>query len=221
MVRQKEETMRNRGKYYVLWFGPFKNKSIEQIMLMPGGYRYLLELLRILRKGSTLRRPHMVQYIEEVLRRGETLPVLAKCFCGKNTASHFATFIDDRGYYSFGPTFCADCKGDIPLDKPYPPRICFSSLLLVPGDKRTQKEALRIFKYSYFLGERRATRRTALKLFFPELFGKSRINGEKSPNGPASSPGSKGKTSKPGKARPTGKGSRLKPAVPAIQLALF
>jgi hypothetical protein len=197
--------MRNRGKYYVLWFGPFKNKSIEQIMLTPGGYRYLLDLLKILRKEDVLRRPHMAQYIEEVLRRGETLPVLAKCSCGNAAATHFATIIDDQGYYSFGPIFCVACKGDIPLDKPYPPRIRFSSLLLVPEDKRTQREALAIFKYSYFLNERKkVTKRTALKLFFSELFGKNKVNGNKL-----------------NKISPTGKGNRLKPAAFAVQLALF
>lgn len=167
--------MRNRDRYYILWFGPFKRKSIEQVALLPDGYRYLRQLLDDLTRGVLkLHRPRMEMQIKEVIKRGENLPVKAKCSCGESTATRFSTLVDDRGYYSFGQIFCEECKNNIPLDIQYDPLLIrLTALLLLPQDNRTQRDALRVFKYCWFLNEKeRITKRTAQKLFFPELFGK-------------------------------------------------
>lgn len=175
--------MRNRDKYYILWFKPFKNKSVEQIALLPGGYRYLLKLLKDIKSDTVvLNRPRLEMMIREVLRRGDSLPVKAKCHCGKNMATNFATLIDDRGYYSFGQIFCSECREDIPPDKPYPLDLRLSSLLMIPMGNKAQARALRIFKHCYFLDENeKITKRTAQRLFFPELYMEAKTDGTRPP----------------------------------------
>ena len=138
-----------------------------------------------------LNRARMLQHIEEVLRRGENRPVLAKCFCGKAIATHFATYIDSQTYkYLFGTIHCDECKDEIPLDKPMPLAIRFSSFDMVPQIKDTQRRLLKIFKYCFFLDENiKITKRVAQKLFFPELFGKTPPS-EKPQSSPKPSSGS-------------------------------
>gem|GEM_PF-5728762 len=155
----------------MLWFGEFKGKTVEQIILLPGGYQYLLGLREKTELFSDRnQRFRLKQLIDEVFMRGENLPVIAKCRCGDKIATH-TSVVKDEDRYIFLELLCDDCKENVPPEKPRPLPIKLASLIATNQDLATQTRLLRQFKYCFFKNEKeRITKPTAQKLFFPELY---------------------------------------------------
>lgn len=159
----------------MIWFGRFGGKSVEQVVLLPGGYQFLSWLRRETRNEShRLHRPKLLQLIEEIFQRGEDLPVVVKCRCGKRIATHTSDIVDYTGRHTFTELFCPECKEEVPLDKPYPLPIKLSSTSMIPQDLATQERLLKQFKFSLF-GEEKIviTKPRAHKIFFPEFYEES------------------------------------------------
>lgn len=159
-------------KPIIFWFGPYKGKSVEQVMFLPGGYRYLC---RLIEKKESLRNPRSLELVaraEEVVERGENRTVLAKCYQKENIATNVEVLIDYMGVHTFGMYRCEVCRDEVPFDKPYPLPIKFSSMNLMPQEKATQNRFIWELKFCFFLNSKeRITKKRALKFFFPEDFG--------------------------------------------------
>ena len=148
-------------KLYRLWFGKFNGKTVEQVMFLRGGYRYLKEFIL----GKKFRNESVRARVRLIFAEGERLQVIRLCHeCGKE-ATHMIVQGDDRVGYSFLPECCCEEHLLVGHSQRTVP-IKFSSLGFFAA-RSDQWKFINHLRWCCGISQMKITPESALEFFFP------------------------------------------------------